>query len=479
MLAAAAMIASFQQLLGLDAVLTAPEDQRHYLTDWRGQFHGKALAVLRPSSVEQVAGILQACHASGVKVVPQGGHTGLAGGATPPAEGSHVVVSLERMNRVRLIDPVDDTMIVEAGCILQQVQEQAAEAGKYFPLSFGAEGSAQVGGFLSTNAGGTAVIRYGNARALTLGLEVVLPDGEIWHGLKRLRKDNTGYDLKQLFIGAEGTLGIITAAALRLYPRPRHTGVALVAFDSPRAAQQGLSRFKDELGEFLSAYELISQPAFSLAQSHLQLTPPLLPDAPWLALVEVSTANSTLALTELLENVLAGCFDDAVARDALIATSERQAAAFWRIRESISEAERAAGKSVKHDVSVPIGAVPDFLETVQEAVGALDPAVRIIAFGHMGDGNIHLNVLLPVNADARYWAATLNTLVHDIVTSFEGSISAEHGIGQYRVSELVRLKSSTELALMQKIKDALDPGSQMNPGKVLAARDERGQSPFG
>jgi FAD/FMN-containing dehydrogenase len=310
------------------------------------------------------------------------------------------------------------------------------------------------------------VIRYGNARALTLGLEVVLPGGAVWHGLKRLRKDNTGYDLKQLFIGAEGTLGVITAAALRLYPRPRQTCVALVAFASPRQAQKGLSRFKDELGEFLSAYELISQPAFSLAQSHLHVAPALLPDAPWVALVEVATANSSLALGELVENVLAACFDDGIADDALVATNERQAAAFWRIRESITEAERAAGKSVKHDVSVPIGAIPDFLDAVQQALGDAHPDLPIIAFGHMGDGNIHLNILLPAGA-APQRAAALNTLVHDIVTSFEGSISAEHGIGQYRVSELVRLKSATEIGLMQKIKQALDATGQMNPGKVL------------
>jgi FAD/FMN-containing dehydrogenase len=472
MTAANAMLEALQRTLGADAVLLDPQDQQRYLTDWRGQFEGKALAVLRPSNLEQVASIMKACHASGVQVVPQGGNSGLAGGATPSASGEQVVLSLERMNRVRLIDPDDDSMIVEAGCILQHVQEQASEAGKYFPLSFGAEGSAQVGGFLSTNAGGTAVIRYGNARALTLGLEVVLPDGEIWHGLKRLRKDNTGYDLKQLFIGAEGTLGIITAAVLRLYPRPRQTCVALVAFESARHAQQGLARFKDELGEFLSAYELISQPAFSLSQSHLQLAPALLPGAPWVALVEVATANSSLALAELVENVLAGCFDDGIAADAVIATNERQAGAFWRIRESITEAERAAGKSVKHDVSVPIGAVPDFLEAVQRVVGQAYPAVRIIAFGHMGDGNIHLNILLPAGAEAQHWSALLNTLVHDIVTSFEGSISAEHGIGQYRVSELVRLKSRTEIAVMQKIKQALDASGQMNPGKVLPTLED-------
>jgi FAD/FMN-containing dehydrogenase len=467
--ASGAMIESLQRTLGADAVLLAAQDQQRYLTDWRGQFQGKALAVLRPSSVDQVAGIMRACHGSGVQVVPQGGNSGLAGGATPSASGEQLVLSLERMNRVRLIDPIDDSMIVEAGCILQQVQEQAAEAGKYFPLSFGAEGSAQVGGFLSTNAGGTAVIRYGNARALTLGLEVVLPDGAIWHGLKRLRKDNTGYDLKQLFIGAEGTLGIITAAALRLYPRARQSCVALVAFGSPRQAQKGLARFKDELGEFLSAYELISQPALSLAQSHLHMAPALLPDAPWVALVQVATANSSLALGELVENVLASCFDDGIAADAVVATNERQAAAFWRIRESITAAERAAGKSVKHDVSVPIGAIPGFLDAVQQAVGEAHPELRIIAFGHMGDGNIHLNILLPADAGAQHLAAALNTLVHDIVTSFEGSISAEHGIGQYRVSELIRLKSPTEIALMQKIKQALDTTGQMNPGKVLPA----------
>lgn len=462
-----ALIASFQREFGTAAVLTDAADMARYLTDWRGQFHGKALAVLRPDCVEHVSSMVKQCHAHGVAIVPQGGNTGLAGGATPDADGKQLVLSLERMNRFRNIDPLDDTMIVEAGCILQQVQEKALEAGKFFPLSFGAEGSAQVGGFLSTNAGGTAVIRYGNARALTLGLEVVLADGAIWHGLKRLRKDNTGYALKQLFIGAEGSLGIITAACLQLYPRPRQSCVALIAVASPQQALQGLARFKAELGEFLSAFELMSEHAVSLAQNHLRLPPTLLPGAPWMVLVEVASANGSLNLAQLMEDVLAGCFEDGLASDGVLAANQRQAREFWRIRESITLGERDAGKSVKHDVSVPISAIPDFLDVVTAAIHASNPRLRPIVFGHMGDGNIHLNVVLPPEADGQPSAQELNRLVHDIVHSFDGSISAEHGIGQYRISEMLRLKPGAEIELMQKIKHALDPQRQMNPGKVL------------
>ncbi len=453
-------------------LLTEPADMAPYLVDERERYHGATPAVVRPSTVEQVASVVALCAAEKIPIVPQGGNTGLCGAATPDGSGRELVLSLTRLNRVREVDPLNYTITVEAGVILADVQKAAAEVDRLFPLSLGGEGTARIGGNLSTNAGGTGVLRYGNARDLALGLEVVLPDGRIWDGLSALRKDNTGYDLKHLFIGAEGTLGIITAAVLKLFPRPRALETALVAIDDPAAAVELLARARAATGDRVTAFELILRLPFALVLAEIAGTrDPFDAPHPCYVLVELSSGAARDDVRGLMESVLAAAMEDGLVRDAVIAESGAQAADFWKIRETLPEAQKLDGASVKHDISVPVSRIPAFMaEAAAEAEAAVD-GVRVCAFGHVGDGNLHYNMSQPVGVDAAAFLereGELNAIVHDAAARHGGSISAEHGIGQLKREALIHYKPDVAIDLMRRIKQALDPDNLMNPGKVLA-----------
>ncbi len=448
-----------------------PDAMAPFLIDWRGMYRGSALCVVRPRRTEDVARVVAIAAEAAVAVVPQGGNTGLAGGGVPAPAGRNLVLSLERMNRVRAIDPGDFTITVEAGCVLKQVQEAAAAADRLFPLSLAAEGSCRIGGNLATNAGGIAVLRYGNMRDLALGLEVVLPDGRVWDGLRALRKDNTGYDLKQLFIGAEGTLGVITAAVLKLFPRPRERVCAFVGLATHEAAVALLGRMRAATGDSLTSFELIPRVALELAMRHVANSfDPLPARHEVYVLIEVTSAQTDSRLETIAEEALTQAAEDGLVRDATIARSEAQAARLWFLREAIVEAQRPAGASIKHDVAVPIAAVPGFMAEARAAVEAALPGTCVYAFGHLGDGNIHFNLIQPAAmAPAAFLAETprLNRVVHDVVARHRGSISAEHGLGQLRRGEVRRYKPAIEFELMERIKAALDPQGIMNPGKLL------------
>ncbi|AVZ78699.1 hydroxyacid dehydrogenase [Zoogloeaceae bacteirum Par-f-2] len=466
-----AVISQLIDLVGREFVLTSEPDTQAYLADWRGRYHGSALAVVRPANVEEVAAVVQVCAVAGVPMVPQGGNTGLCGGATPLADGQSVLVSLSRLNRIRATDAENNTLTAEAGCTLAAVQQAAQAIDRLFPLSLAAEGSCEIGGNLSTNAGGVHVLRYGNMRELTLGLEVVLPDGRIWNGLRGLRKDNTGYDLKQLFIGAEGTLGIITAAVLKLYPRPRSTCVAWLAVRDPQAAVELLGRLRAWVGERLSAFELIGRSALELVIRHIPTTRLPLPVAPdWSVLVELSDPHEDAELDRLLSTFLETALESGQILDAALAGSLAQVAQLWALREHISEAQRIEGFSIKHDISLPVGRIPSFLAQADRALQAAWPGVRIVVFGHLGDGNLHYNLSYPALEENNVLIARsreVTRIVHDLVAALGGSISAEHGIGQLKRDELRRYKSDVELDLMRTIKAAIDPKGLMNPGKIL------------
>lgn len=463
------LLARLAAIVGHAQLLTDAGDMAPALSDWRGRYRGAARCVVRPGTAAEVAAVVRACIDTGVPIVPQGGNTGLCGGATPAAGADAVVLSLARLNRIRAIDPANNTVTVEAGCTLAAVQEAAAAAGRLFPLSLASEGSCQVGGNLSTNAGGVQVLRYGNARALTLGLEVVLPSGELWDGLRGLRKDNTGYDLKQLFIGAEGTLGIITAAVLKLFPQPRATATAWLAIATPAAALAVLARLQDAFGELVSACELVSKVALDLVVRHLPgCVVPLASE--WHLLVELSGGGEQ----QHLDEALAACLGEAIAvgevGDAVLAQSREQAKKLWALRENISEAQKIEGFSIKHDISLPISRIPEFIARTDAALAEAFPGIRCVTFGHVGDGNLHYNQSMLDPADNARLLATqeaVDRLVHDQVVDFGGSISAEHGIGQLKRDELVRYRSPIELATMRALKQALDPRGLMNPGKLL------------
>ena len=466
------LIQSLRELLGEAHVLTADADTAPYLTDWRGRYRGTALAVVKPATTAEVADVVRLCVAEGVAIVPQGGNTGLCGGATPcGAVAGEVVVSLARLNRVRAVDAANATMTVEAGCILQEVQHAAAAAGLLFPLSLAAEGSATIGGNLSTNAGGVQVLRYGNARELCLGLEVVLPDGRVWHGLRALRKDNTGYDLKQLFIGAEGTLGLITAAVLKLHPRPRQVATAWVSVADPAAAVELLARLRADVGERVSAFELVGRAGLDLVLKHIaDSREPLAGRPVWQVLIELSDAAAGGGLSAAMEQVLAGAADQGLIADAAIAQSEAQALSMWRLRENISEAQKIEGISIKHDVSLPVSRIAEFVARADAALTQAFPGVRIVCFGHIGDGNLHYNPSMldgTDNAEFIAVSARVNRIVYDIVDALGGSISAEHGLGQLKREEIRRYKSDVEMDLMRAVKQAIDPRGLMNPGKVV------------
>jgi FAD/FMN-containing dehydrogenase len=467
------------EIVGATHVLTDAGDIAPYLTDWRGRYTGSALCVVRPGSTEEVARVVAACAAADVAIVPQGGNTGLVGGGVPCGPEAQprgeVLLSLTRMRRIRAIDLDNDTITVDAGCILREVQEAAASVGRLFPLSLAAEGSATIGGNLSTNAGGVQVLRYGTMRDLTLGLEVVLADGRVWDGLRGLRKDNTGYDLKQLFIGAEGTLGLITAAVLKLFPRPLVHATAWVAVAGPGAAVALLGRLRRTCGDCVSAFEIVNRTALDLVLKHIPgARDPLAASHGWQVLLELGDVREGSAaageLQELLESFLAAESASGGVPDAVIAQTEAQAEAFWCLRENIAEAQKIEGLSIKHDVSVPISRIAEFIERADRRLSEDFPGLRIVCFGHIGDGNLHYNPSKPKSQDnAAFMAASVavNRLVHDLVDELGGSISAEHGLGQLKREEILRYKSAVEMDMMRAVKRALDPQGLMNPGKVI------------
>jgi FAD/FMN-containing dehydrogenase len=466
-------LAELQAVVGAEHVLTG-DDTDSYTLDWRGRYRGRALAVARPESTEAVAAVVRLCAHHRVALVPQGGNTGLCGGATPADDGKALVLSLSRLNRVRAVDTQNDTITVEAGCILQAVQQAAQDAGRLFPLSLAAEGSCTIGGNLATNAGGTQVLRYGNTRDLTLGLEVVTPDGEIWHGLRGLRKDNTGYDMRDLYIGSEGTLGVITAATLKLFPLPVARCTALLAVPSVEDGVQLLARARNGFGASLTGFELM---AGNCLQAVVRLFPqqrlPFSGEsalAPWFALLELSDSESEAHARDRFEVVLGEAIDAGLATDAAIAENVAQTRALWHLRESIPLAEAELGKAVKHDVSLPISRIADFVRTTNAALQARFPGVGHVIFGHLGDGNLHYNVTpAPGQEEAALLALQpqVYKVVHDSVHAHGGSISAEHGVGQLKIDELPRYKDAVEMALMRRVKHALDPAGIMNPGKVV------------
>ena len=459
------LITTLVGIVGTAQVLTEPADMAPFVTDWRGRYRGAARCVVRPGSAEEVAAVVKACVAAGVPIVPQGGNTSLCGAATPDAAGLAVVLCLGRLNRILAVDVGNNTITVEAGCTLAAVQEVAASAGRLFPLALASEGTCQIGGNLSTNAGGVQVLRYGNTRELVLGLQVVLPGGEIWDGLRGLRKDNTGYDLKHLFIGAEGTLGIITAAVLKLYPLPRWQTTCWLNVATPAAAVALLNAAKSAFDAQLTAFELISETALGLVLRHIPGAARPSGSSPWYVLAEFSDAEPAAVEAWLAARIVASEVGDGV-----VAGSLAQARQLWALRDNISEAQKIEGISIKHDVAVPVSKISEFLLRADAALTEVFPGIRVVAFGHVGDGNLHYNLS---KADAQDNAAfiaaqpTVNTIVHDLVHALNGSISAEHGIGQLKREEILRYKSPVEMALMRSIKQVLDPAGLMNPGKLI------------
>jgi FAD/FMN-containing dehydrogenase len=469
--AAESVLARLAAIVGPAHVLTAAADIEPYLNDWRGYYHGRSPAVLKPRTPEEVSAILQLANETLTPVVPQGGNTGLVGGQTPDDSGREIVVSLERLDRIRAVDPHGGTIVAEAGVVLERLQQAAAEAGMLFPLSLGSQGSCRIGGNISTNAGGTNVLAYGNTRNLVLGLEVVLPTGEIWNGLRGLLKDNTGYDLKQLFIGGEGTLGIVTAAVLKLFPRPRGQAVAVAGMAGPAEALKLFALAREHGGPAVTGFELMARIVFDMTIAQIPgARDPLASRHAWYVLLEFSSSRSESDAQQLLEDTLAAALSQGIIADAAIAASLEQAKAFWHVRHSITEAQKLDGASIKHDISVGVERVPDFIERAVAAVVKAVPGVRPVPFGHMGDGNLHFNFSQPVGMDPKAYMARareIHAIVHTVVTEMGGSISAEHGIGRYKRELLKTVKSELELDLMRRIKRAFDPNNILNPGRVI------------
>jgi FAD/FMN-containing dehydrogenase len=448
--------------VGAKNVLVAEGDTAPYLVDWRKQYRGAAEGVVRPASTAEVSAVVRLCADAGVAIVPQGGNTGLSGGSVPTGKRREIVLSLARMNRIRGLDALNDAITVEAGCVLADVQRAAAEAGRFFALSLAAEGSCQIGGNLSTNAGGVNVLRYGNARDQVLGLEAVLPDGRIWNGLRSLRKDNTGYDLKQLFIGAEGTLGVITAAVLKLHPQPTASATAWIEVRDPDCAVRLLGHLRRYCGDRITAFELLSRRCINAVLAHRRAIRDPLPGAEgWYVLVELADGGAGDALGKKLEQGLADALERKLASDAVIAKNDAESKALWSIRESVPEAQFA---NVKHDISVAVSKVPEFIGRADAALAKALPGVPVYCFGHVGDGNLHYNVGDEALLLRR---AEVNRIVYDEVAALGGSISAEHGLGQLKREEIARHKEPLELELMRAVKRALDPQGLMNPGKVI------------
>ena len=457
--------------IGAGHVITDTADMASYLTDWRQRFTGSALAVVKPGSTEEVAAIVKLCNLHAVPIVPQGGNTGLVLGSVPDESGKAIVLSLTRLNRIRAVDTVNNTMTLEAGCILENVQNAAHDAQRLFPLSLAAEGSCTIGGNLATNAGGTAVLRYGNSRELCLGLEVVTPQGAVWSGLRGLRKDNTGYDLRDLFIGAEGTLGIITAAVLKLFPQPKAELTALVALPSPDHALQLLTLAQNHCGASLTGFELMSSFCLQLVAKHYpHMRQPFQDEHAQYVLLELSDSESEEHATAMLEKLIEAGLEQEIIVDAVLASSIAQSKALWNLREHIPLAQAEEGKNVKHDISIPIARIGEFIRTTDVLLQDAFPGCRMVTFGHLGDGNLHYNVSQPENSSDLDFIARqeeVNRVVHDSVDRFDGSISAEHGLGALKRAEILRYKSEVEINMMRAIKRALDPQNLMNPGKVI------------
>ena len=459
------LLNQFAAIVGEKHAIRDAASMAGYMMEWREIWVGKSLLVMRPGNTEEVSRIMKLASETGTAIVPQSGNTGLVGGQIPFEDGKELLLSLDRMTKILNVDAADSTMTVQAGATLKSVQNAADEAGRLFPLSLASEGSCRIGGNLSTNAGGLNVLAYGNARDLCLGLEVVLPDGRIWNGLRRLRKDNAGYDLKNIFIGAEGTLGVITAAVLKLFPKPRSHETAFIAVTSPQAAVDLLSLTKEMSGNRVVAFELLPRIAMDFTVKHMGISNPLVEFSPWYALSELADPAAGSFETILEEAMMRG-----LVTDATVAQSETQRQALWAIRELMPESQKFEGGSIKHDVSVPISKIPQFIIEATQAVEAYMPQARVMPFGHMGDGNLHFNVSQPVGMDKKKYLDLwneMNAVVFDVVLKFEGSISAEHGIGRLKRDHMPEIKSPVELQMMRDLKKLFDPTNIMNPGKVL------------
>ncbi|MGL4685417.1 MAG: FAD-binding oxidoreductase [Commensalibacter sp.] len=465
------LLTALTELLGSRGILTNPKDTESYDTDWREIFHGKSLAVIRPANTEEVAKAVYLCAKHNVAIVPQGGNTSLVGGATPSADGSQIVLNLSRLKQIRSIDPIDRTMIIESGVTLEEAQNTAKQAGLYLPIVISSQGSAQIGGIIATNAGGNNTLRYGNTREFVLGLEIVTADGRILHNLRRLRKDNTGYALRQLFIGSEGTLGIITAAVLQLHPQPHSIEVAFCALPDLVKALELLNLFHNHNPAALQAFEFISQTGMDLVCSQFDdIQFPLENKGPVYILVELALPDKGNGLRQLLESVLEQAFEKEIVIDAIIAESETQRQKLWRLREEQSESQKRAGANIKNDVSVPISHIPELIKRATSACERICPGIRVAPFGHLGDGNIHLNLVQPLDGDPTAFMAQDHELmdaVNQVVFDLEGSFSAEHGVGQLKNYMMTSWRGGTELELMRKIKQALDPKNILNPGKIF------------
>jgi FAD/FMN-containing dehydrogenase len=467
------LIDQLSSVLGQKYILTTDEDKARYLTDWRKRYIGKALAVLLPGNSSEVSSIVKLCAENQVAIVPQGGNTGFCGGATPDNSGKQVILNLKRMNQIREIDVANQTITLEAGCILQTVQEKAAEQGFLFPLSLGAEGSCMIGGNLATNAGGTNVLRYGNARDLCLGLEVVTAKGEIWNGLKGLRKDNTGYDLRDLFVGSEGTLGIITAAVMKLYPLPISQWTTLVACETISSSIALLNLFQKRATSLLTGFEMMTQESLDLNEKHFpQMANPLQGKPPFTILIELSDHESEEHVRQLLETILEEAFESQFISDAVIASNLSQANAFWHMREHITVAQAEEGANLKHDITIPLSSLDSFIKETDALMRNRYPGIRIINFGHLGDGNLHYNIAPPLGVDARIFNENNEKPIHELIYAqverCNGSISAEHGVGQLKLDGLRAHKGEVAHELMMTLKRALDPQNILNPHKVVS-----------
>lgn len=464
-------LARIRGVLDRQGIIEDEALKARYLVERRELYHGRTAAILRPASTADVAAIMKIAHETGTPIVPQGGNTGLVGGQIPSEAGNELVLSLERLNAIRAVDAQNNTLTAQAGVTLAAIQQQAEAVDRLFPLSLASEGTCQIGGNLATNAGGTAVLRYGNARDLVLGLEVVLADGRIWNGLKGLRKDNTGYDLKHLFMGSEGTLGIITAAVLKLFPRPRDVVTGFVAVPDVDAAV-ALLRLADDLsGGLVSTFELMPRIGIDLCLKHMPNTvDPLAQRSPWYVLIELASGDMAGSLTNTFETLLERAIKQGLVSDGVIAQSERQQTDLWRLREELPDAQRPEGGSIKHDVSVPVSSIAAFIKTASIAVEKRLPGIRPVPFGHIGDGNVHFNLTQPPHMDKGAYLAMwdeMNHIVHDIVREFGGSISAEHGVGRMKRDEIAATKDPVEMELMRSLKWALDPKNILNPGKLV------------
>ena len=463
------LIRDLSALIGEKYVLSDPQDMQPFVREWRGIFHGQAQLVVRPADTQQVAAVLRYANQNRLRIIPQGGNTGLVGGNSPDESGQDIVLSLTRLNTIRDVDPLSDTMTVDAGVTLLSAQEAAEKAGRLFPLSLASEGSCTIGGNLGTNAGGTAVLAYGNARDLVLGLEVVLADGRIWNGLGKLRKDNTGYDLKHLFIGSEGTLGVITAAVLKLFPKPDHIATLYCGMTSPKSALDLLALAKKRMGPSVTTFELLPRLSIEMSVVHMGGREPLTQNHDWYVLMELSSASDP-HLQERCETLLAEALEHDIIQDAVLATSLDQRNAFWRLREMLPEAQGFEGGSIKHDISVPLSDVPDFIERVDAELLAWMPGCRPMPFGHLGDGNLHYNIAQPVGMDKKAFMdrrEEAHAIVYKHVKAVNGSISAEHGVGRLKKHLLPDVKDPVALDLMRQLKRTLDPNVILNPGRVI------------